>query len=42
MSFIFGSKREGVAGARRRLYKGEVYGLYASPNDIGAVKSRMS
>jgi hypothetical protein len=36
---MFGSRREEVAGGRRRLHNEELHNLYASPNIIkGKVK----
>jgi hypothetical protein len=37
---IFGSKRNEVAGAWRRLHNEEIHTLYASPNIIRVIKSR--
>jgi ribosomal protein L10 len=37
---IFGPKRVEVTGGWRRLYKGELYALYSSPNIIQMIKSR--
>jgi hypothetical protein len=37
---IFGTKREDVAGGRRRLHNEELRNLYASPNIIRVIKSR--
>jgi hypothetical protein len=40
---IFRTKREEVAGGRRRLHNEELHNVYASPNVIMAIKSaRMS
>jgi len=38
---IFGSKREEVTGKWRRIHKEELCNLYASPNTIWVIKSRM-
>jgi hypothetical protein len=38
---IFGPKREEVEGDWRRLHNEELHNLYASPNIIRAMKSRM-
>jgi hypothetical protein len=40
LSRIFGSKREEVGGGYRKLQKGELHNLYASPNIIRVIKSR--
>jgi hypothetical protein len=37
---IFGPKSEFLRGNRRRLHKGELHNLYASPNIIIVIKSR--
>jgi len=37
LRIIFGSKREELARAWRRLYN-EIHDLYASPNNIKAIK----
>jgi len=38
---ICGTKREKVAGGRRRLHNEEVHNLYTSPNIIRMIKSRI-
>jgi hypothetical protein len=38
---IFGPKREEVAGGWRRVHNEELHNLYASPNIIRVIKSRM-
>jgi hypothetical protein len=38
---IFGPKREEMVGGWRRLHKEELYNLYASPNTVMMIKSRM-
>jgi hypothetical protein len=38
---IFRPKREEVAGGWRSLHNEELHNLYASPNIIGVIKSRM-
>jgi hypothetical protein len=38
---IFGPKREEVAGDWRRLHNEELHNLYALPNIIREIKSRM-
>jgi hypothetical protein len=38
---IFGPKKEEVAGGWRRLHNEELHNLYASPNIIRVIKSRM-
>jgi hypothetical protein len=38
---IFGPKREEVAGNWRRLHNEELHNLYASPNIIRVIKSRI-
>jgi len=37
----FGPKRDEVAGGWRRLHNEEINNLYASPNIIRVIKSRM-
>jgi hypothetical protein len=37
---IFGSKRDEVTGAWRKLHNEELHNLYSSPNIIGMIKSR--
>jgi hypothetical protein len=37
---IFGPKRDGVTGGRRKLYNEELYNLYSSPSIIRIIKSR--
>jgi hypothetical protein len=38
---IFGPEGEEVAGVWRRLHNEELHNLYASPNTIRAIKSRI-
>jgi hypothetical protein len=38
---IFGPKRGEVAGGWRRLHSEELHNLYASPNIVRVIKSRM-
>jgi hypothetical protein len=38
---IFGIQREDVAGGWRRLHNEELHNLYASPNIIRVIKSRV-
>jgi hypothetical protein len=38
---VFGPKREELAGVWRRLRNEELHNLYASPNIIRVIKSRM-
>jgi hypothetical protein len=38
--YIFGPKREEVAGGWKTLHNEELHNLYASPNNIGVIKSR--
>jgi hypothetical protein len=38
---IFGPKRDEVTGKQRRLHNKELYALYATPNNIREMKSRM-
>jgi hypothetical protein len=38
---IFGPKREEVVGGWRRLHNEEIHNLYALPNIIRVIKSRM-
>jgi hypothetical protein len=38
---IFGPKREEVAGGWRRLHNEELHNLYASPDIIRVIKSRI-
>jgi hypothetical protein len=40
-SGIFGPKREEVAGDWRRVHNEELHNLYASPNIVKVIKSRM-
>ena len=37
---IFGSKRDGVTGERRKLHNVELNDLYSSPNIVRMIKSR--
>jgi hypothetical protein len=37
---IFGPKRDGVTGGRRKLHNEELHNLYSSPNIIRIIKSR--
>jgi hypothetical protein len=37
---IFGSKRDGVTGERRKLHSGELHNLYSSPDIIRPIKTR--
>jgi hypothetical protein len=37
---IFGPKRDGVTGRRRKLHNEELHNLYSSPNIIRIIKSR--
>jgi hypothetical protein len=37
---IFGPKRNGVMGGRRKPYNGELHNLYSSPRIIRIIKSR--
>jgi hypothetical protein len=37
---IFGPKRDGVTGGRRKLHKEELRDLYSSPSIIRIIKSR--
>jgi hypothetical protein len=37
---IFGSKRDGVTGERRRQHNEELNDLYSSPNIVRVIKSR--
>jgi hypothetical protein len=37
---IFGSKRDEMMGAWRKLRSEELYTLYSSPNIVGVIKSR--
>jgi hypothetical protein len=37
---IFGSKRDGVTGRRRKMYNEELHNLYSSPSIIRIMKSR--
>jgi hypothetical protein len=38
---VFGTKREEVAGGWRSLHNEELHNLYASPNVIRVIKSRI-
>jgi hypothetical protein len=38
---IFGTRRQKLAGSRRRLHNEELRNVYASPNIITVIKSRM-
>jgi hypothetical protein len=40
MRRIFGPKREGVIGGRRKLHTEELHNLYPIPNIIRVIKSR--
>jgi hypothetical protein len=35
---IFGPKRDGVTGERRKLHNEEFYDLYSSPNIVQVIK----
>jgi hypothetical protein len=37
---IFGRKRDGVTGGRRKLHNEELHNLYSSPNRVRIIKSR--
>jgi hypothetical protein len=37
---MFGSKRDEVAGERRKLHNGKLNDLYCSPNIVRVIKSR--
>jgi hypothetical protein len=37
---IFGPKRDGVTGGRRKLHNEELHNLYSSPSIIRIIKSR--
>ena len=37
---IFGPKRDGVTGERRKLHNEELNDLYCSPNIVRGIKSR--
>jgi hypothetical protein len=37
---IFGAKRDGVTGGRRKLHNEELHNLYSSPSIIRIIKSR--
>jgi hypothetical protein len=37
---IFGPKRDGVTGERRKLHNEELNDLYTSPNIVRAIQSR--
>jgi hypothetical protein len=37
---IYGSKRDGVTGGRRKLHIEELHNLYSSPSIIRIIKSR--
>jgi hypothetical protein len=40
MRRIFGPKRDGVTGGRRKLHNEELHNLYPSPSIIRIIKSR--
>ena len=37
---IFGAKRDGITGERRKLHNEELHDLYCSPNIVRVIKSR--